>query len=222
VTAGDFDPATLFYLFALEWLPRDDKDNLVPVPNGWVTGNGAYANLLQCALWDLQAKGLVELELVRPFEPEPMRVLGGASFVNVHVLDPAARAVGIEGLVLATAQRLEPPDGVLEKLVHGASGDHHRGLRTLVKVLTGESNRPWPPFAAPAFHALEQAGLIARKGRIAKRIEAVDAAGIVALRPRFEELRVQRVEAMQQHEALTHAVIGDGMYGYEDAYTTPM
>jgi hypothetical protein len=220
VSVDELSTTTLFYLFATEWLPGDGADRSTAVPGGSVLLEDAYGNLVQCALWDLQRSGFVDLEQIRPVRNESVRVLGGASNVAVHVRDQRATPAGVEGQILAAARELGPPTGMLARLAHKMSGDHDFGLRSLLATLSKDTNRPFTQLAGPCYEQLAQAGLVETEGRLVQKITVADTAGVDALRPRFEELRAARLQDADAHPELTNAVIVDGIYAHRTHYST--
>lgn len=217
---GELSPTTLFYLFAAGWLPNDPADRTVAVPGGSVTMDTAYGNLVHCALWDLQRNGLVDLEQIRPVRKETIRVLGGASNVIVHVRDRDTAVAGAEGKVLDAARQLGPPTGKLARLAHRFSGDHDLGLRSLLTILSRDTNRPFLRISTPCYEQLAKAGLVAAEGKVLPKIEIIDPAGVEALRPRFEELRAERRQYVDAHPDLTNAVIADGIHAHNTHFSS--
>ena len=215
----ELSPTSLLYLFALEWLPVGRGGRSVAVPGGSVVGNEAYANLVHAALWDLQRRGLIELEQLRPAQEETVRVMGGASNVAVHVRHRTAATDGLERQVLEAAQQLGPPTGGIAGLTQKMSGDHDLGLRRLLAVLSNGTNRPFGQLASPCYDQLSGLGLVRRTGRLVQKVVIADRAGVEALRPRFDELRAERSQFVDEHLALTHAVIVDGIYSYDSLYS---
>jgi hypothetical protein len=211
----DLSTTTIFFLFATLWLAAETDVQMASVPAGRVPERTAYANLVHCALWDLEDRGLVRLEQVSVAQPKGPVLLGGASNVHVHVLDRHARPRGLEGRLLDAARAVRPAEGWLETKIQAASQEHHLGVRNVLAELGVSYARPWQSISSPCFTQLVEHGLVEQRGRMTKRIVVTDVDAVHSLRPRFDALRAARKATMDANPALGQAVVQDGLISYQ-------
>ena len=193
---------TIRYLFATGWLPSDPSERLVRVPGGSTTGIDTGGNLLHIALWALRGQGLMEFEQLRPVEREPVRVLGGRSFAAFELLGGEARRPGLEGALLEAARSL----------------GSEREVRPLIRALDLDERSPWGTVCGHCFREAHEAGLVAVKGRIFRKIVISDPAAVESLRARHHELRAARGAYLEAEPGLTQAVSADCLRVIADAY----
>ncbi|MGD9571567.1 MAG: hypothetical protein AB7V62_06790 [Thermoleophilia bacterium] len=190
----------VFYLFAADWLPHDDRDDRdVAVPGGRATMFPAYAHLAGVVLWDLHRRWMADLAVIRPVAAEPVRVMGGASCVQVSLAaggEPVGRVAGIAARVL--------------ELVRTAESPADNELRRLLARLPERDPMPWGSLASWPHTEVAEAGLVRQRGRMRPRIEIADPAAVERVRPRFEELRAAHVAFTGKHPDLHRAVLHDG------------
>jgi hypothetical protein len=165
-------------------------------------------------LWELARRGLVELELVKRAEPHQMVVLGGSSNVRVHVRDTTAALPGLEGRLLDAARAVGPPSGWIDERLEEISGEHHLGVRNIYAELGRPYAGPWSAVTSPCYQELAAKGLVTLKGRMIQRIRIIDAAGVAALRPRFDEVRAARGDSNAREADLVTAIIDDGLVAH--------
>ena len=192
---------TIRYLFATGWLPSDSSRQVVAVPGGSTTAIDTAGNLLHIAMWNLRRQGLMDFEQLRPAEREQVRVLGGRPFSGHALIDHDARLPGLEGALLDAARTVPPGD-----------------VRGLVRALDLDNRGPWNTVCGHCFQEAAAAGLVEVKGRVFRKIEIADEAGVASLRERNDELRAARGDYLDAEPDVTMAVMSDCLRAVTDAF----
>lgn len=199
----DLTETTVRYVFAAEWLPSSDSEQLVAVPGGATKALDTAGSLLHVALWALRRDRVIDFEQIRPVEDEPVRVFGGRSFCRFTPLDRTARRAGLEGALIQAAATLDSPED----------------LRVLLRALDLDNRGPWKTVCNHCYAEASAAGLVGTKGRLFKKVVVADVAAVDALRPRHEELRAERRAYMDAEEKLSLAVASDCLRVIADGFS---
>lgn len=216
--------ATIRYLFASTWAPRDDSGLAMHVPGASVNGPDLAGNLLNLAIWNLCEHGRVEVQQLRPVEVEKVASMGGHSFARLTVLDWDTKLPGLEGALLRAARAnhgqrgLRRIDDAIAKLL---SGDDENGVRGLVLALGINGPSPWNAVANHCCAEALAAGLIEIKGRLFPKPVIVDSAAVEALRSVDAEIVALRTSYRQREPEIDAAVIGDCLHAVHWAHHTP-
>lgn len=209
MTSAALSAPTVRYLFASSWAPAGAGAWTTRVPGATVDGPGTAGNLLNLGLWSLGEQGVIELEQVRPVQRESMVVLGGKSFARFAILDTTAHRAGLEGALIAAAQRARP-----------LAVDRDDGLRSLLLALDLHDRGPWDTVIGHCFTEAARLGLVGSKGRVFRKTVALDPAGIEAFRERDAEIVAGRTEYRASHADLDGAVIADCFAALNWAHST--
>lgn len=212
---------TIRYLFATSWLPRNESEQLVAVPDGGTTAWDTAANLLHTALWNLRRQGVIEFHQLRPVEEEKVVVLGGRSFARFEFRDPGVELRGLEGALMRAARKVEPSEGLIDRAVDRISHEDDYGVRRLVLAMDLRYQAPWGTVTAQCFVEAAAAGLVKEKGWAIKRVEIIDPAGVASLRERNDELRAARKADMDREPELHEAIVADCLRALYSAYGMP-
>lgn len=207
-------PTTLMYVFATTWLPTDVSQPQIPTPTGHVVKTTACANLVKCALLELTDRGLVELEMVSKAQRGSPSILGGRSNVRVHPTStsPAPQG-GLEGRLLEGLAAAHPPDGWLARKLTRASGEHHLGVRNILREAQSIKGYryPWQAIINPLYTEVAEAGLVASEGRAVQHLTVLDEALLAELEPRFAAARARFREISEANPDLCEAIVQDGL-----------
>jgi hypothetical protein len=224
VPTPELTATTVRYLFASTWAPPAKSNWTMHVPGVVVDGIDMAANLLDIAVWSLREQGLVEVEQLRPVEPERVVTMGGKSFAAVRALGRGAELPGLEGALLAKI-RERPEEGALGRfddwLAKRLSGDDENGLRGHILHLGLSSTSPWGSVGNYCLDEARGAGLIEVQGRVRKKMRIADQAGIDALEGRNDEIAAARTKYRERESELDGAVIGDCVAALHWAHQTP-
>jgi len=208
VSGGSLTAPTVRYLFASSWAPAS-SGWAVRLPGGSFDGPGTAGNLLNLAIWSLVEQRVLATEQARPVQKESVVMLGGKSFSRFTLIDPTARRAGLEGAIVAAAQRAS-------KMPLDAEG----GLRGLIIALRLHDRAPWTTVAGHCFAEAAHAGLVAAKGKLFKKPVFTDPAAVDAYRERDAEIVAARTAYREAHGDLDTAVISDCFAALNWAHST--
>ena len=210
--AAALQPTTSMYLFATEWLPTGIQRAALSTPMGRVERDTACANFVKCALLQLAAEGLVELELVSAPTTGGVIAFGGSSNVWVHpVAGSGARRPGLEGRLLAALAAVRPAEGRVDEWITSRSGEHPQGVRNILREaqVLRSYRHPWDSIVNPMFTQVVERGLVAQRGLFVKRLVVTDEAQVAAFRPAFEATRARFAALSEGDQVLVEAIVQD-------------
>ena len=216
VKAPFLTAATVRYLFASTWAPRDAGSDTIHVPGALVNGADTVANLVNVAIWNLCEHGRVQVEQLRPLRVERTGVMGGSSFARLTVLDENTNLPGIEGALLRAARKRDQKSNwLVEKasgLVDQLSGDDPCGIRHLVLAIRGDTGSPSWYVASYCLNEARAAGLLELEGFLIRKPRITDQAAVDALRPLDEQVSALRKAYRERNEDLDNAVLSDCLH----------
>lgn len=217
MATAEISATSYFYLFATKWLPNDPMKGTVCVPGGRVIEADAFANLIHCALWQLESFRILELQMMSEARNEVIRIGAANSNVNIRFVIPPPRRTltGLEAQLFIAArslveEKMEDPDTPI-----GSPDALDIGLRRLLGRLCRGTHHPWNRVADPCYTELHPLHIIESKGWLIPKVIVTDKAGVAALEPRFDELRAQRGALIEQQKSLTNAIVADGIYAHD-------